>query len=174
MPLVMHVDMDSFYASVELRRRPDLRGRPMFVGGATRGVVLSATYEARAYGVQSGMPTTTARRLCPQAVVVPPDFDAYAATSRGVFEIFETVSAGVEAASIDEAFCDIEGALLQYGSPRQVGEQVRALVADEQGITCTVGIAGSKFVAKLASAQSKPDGLRVVADDHIVDRKSVV
>lgn len=168
MPLVMHVDMDSFYASVELRRRPDLRGRPMFVGGATRGVVLSATYEARAYGVKSGMPTTTARRLCPQAVVVPPDFDAYAATSRGVFEIFETVSAGVEAASIDEAFCDIEGALLQYGSPRQVGEQVRALVADEQGITCTVGIAGSKFVAKLASAQSKPDGLRVVADDDIV------
>ena len=78
MPLVMHVDMDSFYASVELRRRPDLRGRPMFVGGATRGVVLSATYEARAYGVKSGMPTTTARRLCPQAVVVPPDFDAYA------------------------------------------------------------------------------------------------
>ena len=168
MPLVMHVDMDSFYASVELRRRPDLRGRPMFVGGATRGVVLSATYEARAYGVKSGMPTTTARRLCPQAVVVPPDFDAYAATCRGVFEIFETVSAGVEAASIDEAFCDIEGALLQYGSPRQVGEQVRALVADEQGITCTVGIAGSKFVAKLASAQSKPDGLRVVADDDIV------
>ena len=168
MPLVMHVDMDSFYASVELRRRPDLRGRPMFVGGATRGVVLSATYEARAYGVKSGMPTTTARRLCPQAVVVPPDFDAYAATYRGVFEIFETVSAGVEAASIDEAFCDIEGALLQYGSPRQVGEQVRALVADEQGITCTVGIAGSKFVAKLASAQSKPDGLRVVADDDIV------
>ncbi len=164
----MHVDMDSFYASVELRRRPELRGKPMFVGGAIRGVVLSASYEARAYGVKSGMPTTTARRLCPQAVVVPPDFDAYAATSRGVFEIFETVSAGVESASIDEAFCDISGALRLYGSPRQVGEQVKAMVADEQGISCTVGIAGSKFVAKLASSQSKPDGLRVVADGDVV------
>ncbi len=168
MALIMHVDMDSFYASVELRRRPELRGRAMFVGGATRGVVLSATYEARAYGVKSGMPTTTARRLCPQAIVIPPDFDAYAATSRGVFEIFETISAGVESASIDEAFCDIAGAWRPYGSPHRLGEHVKALVADEQGIPCTVGIGGSKFVAKLASSQSKPDGLRVVGDDDVV------
>lgn len=166
--LVMHVDMDCFYASVEMRRRPELRGAPMFVGGATRGVVLSASYEARAFGVKSGMPTTTARRLCPQAVAVPPDFDTYMEVSRGVQEIFDTVSAQVEVASIDEAFCDITGSERLFGPPERLGEYVRSLVADEQGITCSVGIGPSKFVAKLASSQCKPDGLRVVGDAEVI------
>jgi DNA polymerase-4 len=166
--VVMHVDMDCFYASVELRRRPDLIGQPMFVGGATRGVVLSATYEARQYGVASGMPTTTARRLCPQLVAIPPDFDTYTDVSKGIVAIFESVSAHVEVASIDEAFCDISGAIHGFGSAEAVGEYVRSLVADEQGIACSVGIGPSKFVAKLASKQAKPDGLCAVETDDVI------
>lgn len=166
--VVMHVDMDCFYASVELRRRPDLVGLPVFVGGATRGVVLSCTYEARQYGVTSGMPTTTARRLCPQLIAISPDFDTYTEVSKGIVAIFETVSANVEVMSIDEAFCDITGALGTYGSAEAVGEHVRALVADEQGIACSVGIGPSKFVAKLASKQAKPDGLCAVKPDDVI------
>jgi len=166
--VVMHVDMDCFYASVELRRRPDLVGLPMFVGGATRGVVLSATYEARQYGVKSGMPTTTARRLCPQLVAIPPDFDTYTDVSAGIVAIFESVSAHVEVTSIDEAFCDISGAIHSFGSPEAVGEHVRSLVADEQQIGCSVGIGPSKFVAKLASKQAKPDGLCAVETDDVI------
>jgi DNA polymerase-4 len=164
----MHVDMDCFYASVELRRRPDLIGMPMFVGGATRGVVLSATYEARQYGVKSGMPTTTARRLCPQLVAISPDFDTYQDVSKGIVAIFESISAHVEVTSIDEAFCDISGAIHSFGSPEAVGEHVRSLVADEQQIGCSVGIGPSKFVAKLASKQAKPDGMRVVETDDVI------
>ena len=166
--VVMHVDMDCFYASVELRRRPDLVGLPMFVGGATRGVVLSATYEARQYGVASGMPTTTARRLCPQLVAIAPDFDTYTEVSAGIVAIFESVSAHVEVTSIDEAFCDISGAIRGFGSPEAVGEHIRSLVADEQQIGCSVGIGPSKFVAKLASKQAKPDGMRVVETDDVI------
>lgn len=165
----MHIDMDAFYASVELARRPDLRGRPMWVGGAARGVVLSASYEARAQGVRSGMSSTRARRLCPTAVAVAPDFDAYASASRGIQALLRTVSAEVEVASIDEAFIDLTGALRRLGGdPVQVGEQLRARVADEQGITCSVGIAPTKFVAKLASRQAKPDGLVCVRPDEVV------
>lgn len=157
--IVMHVDMDAFYAAVELRRRPELRGKPMFVGGSARGVVLSATYEARKFGVRSGMPTARARGLCPTVEIVPPDFDAYRDASEGVFEVFRSISPVVEAASIDEAFIDITGSLKMFGSPTEIGERVRALVADEQRITCSVGIGPTKFVAKLASNHAKPDGL---------------
>ncbi|GAB3623402.1 DNA polymerase IV [Mariniluteicoccus endophyticus] len=167
-PVIMHVDIDAFYASVELRRRPELRGRPVIVGGATRGVVLSATYEARSHGVSGGMPMTRARRLCPDAVVVPPDFEAYTDASRGVFAIFESVTATVEHASIDEAFCDLTGSLRRLGAPSRIGEMVRAQVADEQGITCSVGIGPTKFVAKLASTSAKPDGLREVVPADVV------
>jgi len=166
--VVMHVDMDCFYVGVELRRRPELVGLPVFVGGATRGVVLSASYEAREYGVTSGMPTTTARRLCPQLVAIPPDFDTYTEVSSGIVAIFESVSAHVEQMSIDEAFCDITGAMRSFGSATAVGEHVRALVSDEQGIACSVGIGPSKFVAKLASKQAKPDGLRAVEPDGVI------
>jgi DNA polymerase-4 len=166
---VLHVDMDAFYASVELLRRPELRGKPMIVGGGgTRGVVLSATYEARAYGVHSAMPMMRARRLCPEAVVVAPTFGAYAEASENVMEVFRSVTPLVEPISLDEAFLDVRGAARRLGTPRQIGEWIRATVEDEQGITCSVGVATTKFVAKLASARCKPDGLLVVPADKVV------
>lgn len=157
--VIMHVDMDAFYASVALRDHPELAGKPMYVGGADRGVVLSASYEARAFGIRSGMPSSRARRLCPQAVAVRADHDAYAAASAGVFEVIRMFSHIVEAASIDEAFVDITGSLKMFGPPAEIGDRIRAIVADEQQITCSVGIGPTKFVAKLASNQAKPDGL---------------
>lgn len=166
MPVIMHIDMDAFYASVELKRHPELRGRPMWVGGASRGVVLSASYEARAFGVEGGMSSTRARRLCPDAVAIAPDFDLYAATSAGVFRIFESITPLVEPMSLDEAFLDITGSRRSLGEPTQVGETIRALVADEQGIGCSVGIGPTKFIAKLASSAAKPNGLCEV---HPVD-----
>ena len=166
---ILHVDMDAFYASVELISRPELRGKPVIVGGeGSRGVVLSATYEARVHGVASAMPMVRARRLCPQAVVIPPSHGAYARASAGVMEIFRSVTPLVEPLSLDEAFLDVGGAARRLGSPRQVGEWIRATVQDEQGITCSVGVASTKFVAKLASAHCKPDGLLVVPADQVV------
>ncbi|GAC1440423.1 MAG: DNA polymerase IV [Mycobacteriales bacterium] len=166
---VLHVDMDAFYASVELLGRPELRGKPMIVGGGgTRGVVLSATYEARAYGVHSAMPMMRARRLCPEAVIVSPTPGVYAEASANVMEVFRSVTPLVEPISLDEAFLDVRGAARRLGSPRQIGEWIRAAVEDEQGITCSVGIATTKFIAKLASARCKPDGLLVVPADRVV------
>ena len=166
--VIMHVDMDAFYASVELRRRPDLRNAAVMVGGQTRGVVLSATYPARRLGVRSGMPMSRARQLAPNAVVIPPDFEAYTAVSRAIFRIFDTVTEVVEGGSIDEAYLDITGAVRRLGPPAAIGEQLRATVADEQQISCSVGIGPTKFVAKVASRAAKPDGLREVAADEVV------
>ena len=168
MSVIMHVDMDAFYASVELRYRPELRGLPVIVGGAGRGVVLSATYEARASGVRSGMSSTQARRLCPQATFISPDFDRYESASKGVFALFRTVTPFVEAGSIDEAFLDVTGSEPMWGSPERIGERLRALINDEQQITCSVGIGPTKFVAKLASKEAKPDGLCEVAADNVI------
>jgi DNA polymerase IV len=166
---VLHVDMDAFYASVELLARPELRGKPVIVGGGgSRGVVLSATYEARAYGVHSAMPMMRARRLCPEAVVIHPTFGVYAQASENVMEVFRSVTPLVEPISLDEAFLDVRGAARRMGTPRQIGEWIRATVEDEQGITCSVGVATTKFVAKLASARCKPDGLLVVPADRVV------
>lgn len=159
MRVVTHVDMDAFYASVEMRRRPELRDVPMWVGGAERGVVLSANYPARTFGVRGGMSSVQARRLCPTAVSVPPDFDTYGEISAGVVAIFETFTAQVESASIDEAYLDLTGAVHTDGSAVAIGERLRAMVADEQQITCSVGIGPNKLIAKMASNAAKPDGL---------------
>jgi DNA polymerase-4 len=167
--IVMHVDMDAFYASVELRNRPELRGRPVVVGGSPRGVVLSANYQARALGVRSGVSSAQARRLAPNAVFLPPDFDAYTAVSKAIVEVFGSVSSVVESASIDEAYLDITGSVRMFGPPAELGEYVRAVVADEQQITCSVGIAPTKVVAKVASKQAKPDGLIEVLPERVTD-----
>lgn len=159
---VLHVDMDAFFASVELIDRTELRGRPAIVGGGGRGVVLSATYEARRFGVHSAMPMARARRLCPQAVVIPPDHGRYAEVSRGVMEIFASITPQVEPLSLDEAFLDISGAVRRLGPPAVIAQQIRGRVADEQRITCSVGVAATKFVAKLASGRAKPDGMLIV------------
>jgi len=165
---MLHVDMDAFYASCELISRPELVGTPVIIGGGSRSVVLSATYEARAYGVHSAMPMTRARRLCPQATVVEPSHGLYSTVSAGVMEIFRSITPMVEPLSLDEAFLDVSGAVRRLGRPAQIGQLIRDRVADEQGITCSVGVASTKFVAKLASTRSKPDGLLVVPAAGVV------
>jgi len=166
---MLHIDMDAFYASVELIDRPELRGRPVIVGGGGgRSVVLSATYEARREGVHSAMPMGRARRLCPQAVVIEPDHQRYADVSRGVMEIFRSITPLVEPLSLDEAFLDVSGAIRRIGPPTLIAELIRDRVADEQLINGSVGIAATKFVAKLASSQAKPDGVLVVPRDQTV------
>jgi DNA polymerase IV len=166
---VLHADMDAFYASVEIRDRPDLAGLPVIVGGTGgRGVVLSATYPARAFGVHSAMPVSQARRLCPQAVFIAPRHDVYAAVSKEVMAIFRSVTPQVEPLALDEAFLDVSGALRRVGPPTAIAEMIRAEVAEQQGITCSVGVANCKFIAKIASVRCKPDGLLVVADDGVL------
>lgn len=161
---VLHVDMDAFFAAVELRTRPELADRPVIVAGTgPRAVVLSANYPARRYGVRSAMPLGAARRLCPHAVHLPPSRDSYGEVSRGVLAIFRELTPLVEPLSLDEAFLDVSGALRRLrATPAGLGAHIRERVAAEHGITCSVGVAGMKFVAKLASGMAKPDGMVVV------------
>jgi DNA polymerase-4 len=158
-PTIMHADLDSFYASVEQRDDPSLRGRPVIVGG---GVVLAASYEAKACGVRTAMGGARARALCPHAVVVPPRMSAYSEASKEVFAIFERTSPLVEALSIDEAFLDVRGLGHISGSPTQIAARLRAEVRDEVGLPITVGLACTKFLAKVASGIAKPDGMLVI------------
>ncbi|MFT4084495.1 MAG: DNA polymerase IV [Nocardioides sp.] len=160
---LLHADLDSFFASVEQRDAPALLGRPVLVGG---GVVLAASYEAKAHGVRAGMGGRIARRLCPDAVVVPPRFEAYAEASHGVFEIFRDTTPLVEPVSIDEAFLDVGGLRRLVGEPRLIAVRLRDRVRAEVGLPISVGIARTKYLAKVASAVSKPDGLLVVEPDR--------
>ena len=165
---LLHVDMDAFYASVMLRDRPELRDEPVVIGGGHRGVILAANYPARRFGVRSGMSGADALRLCPQAVRLAPEYRLFEAVSSSVMETFRRVTPLVEAYSLDEAFLDVSGAARRLGTPLQVAEWLRAQVHDEQGITCSVGVAGTVSVAKLASRRAKPDGVLVIPPDQVI------
>jgi DNA polymerase-4 len=160
---ILHADLDAFYASVEQRDDPRLRGRPVIVGG---GVVLSSSYEARACGVRTAMGGRRARSLCPGAIVVPPRMSAYSEASKAVFAVFEDVTPLVEGLSIDEAFLEVGGLRRVSGTPREIGAQLRRDVLDKVGLPITVGVARTKFLAKVASGVAKPDGLLVVEPDR--------
>lgn len=165
----MHVDMDAFFVSVELRSRPELRGKQVIVGfPADRSVVLSASYEARALGVKSAMPMAIAARICPHAIVIEPRHRLYYEVSGQLMAIFESITDLVEPLSVDEAFLDVGGAIRRLGPPLEIGQLVRRRIAAELGITASVGIAATKFVAKIASTRCKPDGILMIEADQTV------
>lgn len=166
---IIHVDMDAFYASVELRDRPDLRGEPLVVGGApdSRGVVAAASYEARKYGVRSAIPMSRAVRLCPKLVIIRPNFAKYRAVSQQVFEIFRSVTPLVEGLSLDEAYLDVTTNAWNEPLGMNVARRIKALIRDTTGLTASAGVAPNKFLAKIASAWRKPDGLTVIAPERV-------
>jgi len=160
---IIHIDMDAFYASVEQRDNPALRGRPVAVGGAAaRGVVAAASYEARAFGVRSAMPSTRAARLCPDLVFVPPRFDVYRAVSRQIHAVFRDYTALIEPLSLDEAYLDVTADQRGIGSATRIAELIRGRIRADTGLTASAGVSYNKFLAKLASDQNKPDGICVI------------
>lgn len=166
---ILHVDMDAYYAAIEMRDDPSLAGRPVCVGGPAegRGVVASASYEARRFGVKSAMPTARARELCPDLVMVPPDFDRYTAESRRIMEVFRSYTPLVEPLSLDEAFLDITGCERLFGDAIDIGRAIKRDILRVTGLVASVGVAPSKFIAKLASDLDKPDGFRVIRPEEV-------
>jgi DNA polymerase-4 len=166
---ILHVDMDAFYASVEQRDHPELRGRPVLVGGSAegRGVVCAASYEARKFGVHSAMPTATARRLCPQGIFLPPRMDHYAQIARQLRQIFLSFTPLVEPLSLDEAFLDVRGCEGLFGPAADIARQLKLRIRQETELVASVGVAANKFLAKLASDLSKPDGLLVIEPQRV-------
>jgi DNA polymerase-4 len=165
---IIHLDLDAFYPSVEVLDNPELRGKPVIVGGSReRGVVSSASYEARKFGVHSAQPMATAMRLCPHGIVLPTRMTRYQEVSRQVFEIFHIFTPIVEPLSIDEAFLDVTGSIRLFGSPIEIAKKIKQMVVDKTGLTISAGVAPSKFVAKVASDIKKPDGLTVVERDKV-------
>src|SRR2546421_4826082 len=165
--VIAHVDMDAFYVSVELRRRPELRGLPVVVAGSgPRAVVTTASYEARRYGIFSATPAERARRLCPQAVFIPPDFDEYRARSGEVMEVLRGHFERVEVVGLDEAYLDLSG----IERPKAAARRLKAAVAERTGLTCSIGIGPSKLVAKVASDADKPDGFVVLSREMACER----
>ncbi len=167
--MILHIDMDAFYCSVEERDRPELAGKPVIVGGTPegRGVVAAANYEVRKYGVHSAMPTATARRLCPHAVVLPARHSYYAKVSHQIREIFHRYTPLVEPLSLDEAFLDVNASEALFGSSAQIGRQIKTEIAEVLNLVASVGVAPNKFLAKIASDLDKPDGFLVVDPDHV-------
>ena len=159
---IIHVDMDAFYASVEQRDNPELRGKPLAVGGGVRGVVAAASYEARKWGIRSAMPAVTARRRCPELIFVKPRFDAYRVVSEQIRAIFRDYTPHVEPLSLDEAYLDVTEDLKGIGVATLIAEEIRARIKAQTGLTASAGVSYNKFIAKLASDQNKPDGLCVV------------
>ena len=165
---ILHVDLDAFFAAVEQLDEPSIRGKPVLVGhDGPRGVVSAASYEARVFGCRSAQPMSVAKRLCPQAVVRPVRFARYHELSNAMFAILESYTPLVEPLSIDEAFLDVTGSLRLFGSPEHIAAEIRRRVKQEVGITCSVGVAPNKFLAKLASELNKPDGLTIIHADEI-------
>jgi DNA polymerase-4 len=168
-PTILHVDMDAFYASVEVRERPELAGRPVAVGGRAdkRGVIAAASYAAREYGVRSAMPTAQALRLCPELVLLPADFDRYTQVSQEIMGIFQRYTPLVEPLSLDEAFLDVEGCERLFGDAPTIGRKIKADILRETALVASIGVAPSKFLAKLASELSKPDGFRIIQPEEV-------
>lgn len=163
---ILHIDMDAFFASLEIARHPEFRGKPVIVGTGNRAVVSAASYEARKYGINSAMPAARAHKLCPNGIFLPVDHHYYSAVSHEIFHtVFREVTDRIEQVSVDECYMDVSGALLAWHSPTRIAQWLRAQVAERFGITCSVGIAGNKLVAKMASTNAKPNGMLLIPLD---------